>query len=524
MKSILRAVALGLLVCITLLLVNNSTWPQVTNVPKWSVYEIALSSEKSYTNPYTQLSVTATFQGPGDINKTVEGFWDGGRSFIVRFTPTVQGKWTYATRSSDPGLNAKTGTVNCIASRVRDHGFLRSDANYRYSFVWDDGTRYFMFGQTYYDLMKLAMVKTNWKTSINNSLATGMNKVRLFLPPQPKSSKSNDPETSPYGSDKDTLNLPHWKKLDEVVEYMNDKGMVADLLLFNYGTIYGTQIQDERYLRYAIDRYAAFPNVIWCLVNEWNYTPKSQSYWNAMGTIVRNEDSWISEGAFLRLLSIHQQTRIDFQFFGVSWPIHAIIQYGVRNKKYSDGDAWGNQGIKYNLGQNMPVVNDEYSYIGEYDDKSVKGAPTLTRAKHRQIMWGIYTAGGYASAGDKNKYSDGRPYFSGYWHNPKEYGDIKRLVDFFTTKGIEYWKMSSQNSLITSGNRIYVLANMGKQYVFYAAVGGAFSANIASGTYTVRRYNPATGKDIALADMTGGDSRSFAVPEGEDWVVYLKLK
>jgi hypothetical protein len=140
-------------------------------------------------------------------------------------------------------------------------------------------------------------------------------------------------------------------------------------------------------------------------------------------------------------------------------------------------------------------------------------------------MWGIYTAGGYASAGDKNRYSTGRPYVSGYWHHPKEYGDIKRLVDFFTTKGLEYWKMSSQNSLLTSGTRVYVLARKGKQYVFYAAVGGKFSANIAPGTYTARRYNPSTGEDIALADdVTGGGSRSFAVPDSKDWVVYLMKK
>jgi hypothetical protein len=380
-----------------------------------------------------------------------------------------------------------------------------------------------MFGQTYYNLMRMAMVKTNWKTSINKSLDMGMNKVRLFLAPT-KSRKSTAPQTSPYGSNKDTLNLPHWRKLDEVVQYMNDKGMVADLLLFNYDSIYGTQIQDERYLRYAIARYAAFPNAIWCLVNEWNYSPKRKSYWNAMGTIVRSEDPWTSEEAFLRPLSIHQRTRIDFQFFDVNWPVHAIIQYGVRNGKYSNGDQWGNQGILDNLGHSMPVVNDEYGYIGEYDDESVKGDPTLTREKHRQIMWGIYAAGGYASAGDKYSYSTGRPYFSGHWHHPKEYEDIKRLVDFFTTKGIEYWKMSSQNSLITAGNRVYVLSRTGKQYVFYAAVGGKFSANIAPGKYTAYRYNPRTGKDIALANVTGGGTRSFTVPNSDDWVVYLNLK
>ena len=553
MKKLWQAIALGLVVCVSLILVNtawqyaaetprsspdtltgdpptqvSSSSPTVNptvDVPMWSVHEIELQSTQRYANPYTQIDVTATFQGPNDSKQTVQGFWNGDRTFIVRFTPTVSGKWHYTTSSRDSGLNAQTGTINCTDAKQSDRGFLRRDADHRYSFVWDDGSRYFMFGQTYYDLMKLAMVKPDWKTSVDNSRAMGMNKIRFFLPPQPQSRpKSPDPPTSPYGSNKDTLNLAHWQKLDEVIQYMKDRETVAELLLFNYRDIYGTQTQDERYLKYAIARYAAFPNVIWCLANEWNYTPKSQSYWNTLGEIVRRQDPWFSREKFLRPLSIHQQTRIDFQFFERDWPVHAIIQFGVRNKKYAAGDEWGNEGIRYNLGQDMPVVNDEYGYVGEYQDKSVKGAPTLTRTKHRQIMWGIYTAGGYASAGDKYKYSQGRPYFSGYWYQPDEYADIKQLVNFFTTKGIEYWQMSSQNSLIKAGTRVYALANPGKQYVFYAAVGGKFTAQIAPGTYTVRRYNPRTGEDVALANVTGNDLRSFALPDQEDWVVYLKVE
>ena len=44
---------------------------------------------------------------------------------------------------------------------------------------------------------------------------------------------------------------------------------------------------------------------------------------------------------------------------------HAIIQYGGWNPDYTNGDQWGNAGIVHNLGHNMPVVNDEYGYIGQ---------------------------------------------------------------------------------------------------------------------------------------------------------------
>lgn len=532
MKSILRTEALGLTVGVALLSVNSSAWSRVTNVPKWSVHEITLNSLSRYTNPYTQLRVMATFQGPGNIKKTVPGFWDGGNTFKIRFTPTAEGIWTYSTSSADAGLNGKTGTIKAIAPLVGNHGFVRRDAKYRHHFVYDDGTRYFMFGNTYYEILENAAGGNRWKQAVNETARMGMTKIRMNLGGGSTNERgANHPSSTPYGSNHDTLNLSHWRRLDEVIAYMASKGVVADLLFFwQNPNNYGTQAQDERFVRYAMARYAAYPNVIWCVVNEWEYINKPTSYWNTLGNIIRTTDPWSSQGAFLRPLSIHQRTRINFYYANTSWPVHVIIQYGVRNPaaspagtpKYANGDEWGYAAIRYNWGHNMPVVNDEYGYIREPDDVSVSGAPTLTRRKHRQIIWGIYTAGGYGSAGDKHKYSDGQPYFDANWHHRAEYDDIKRLIDFFTTKGIEYWKMTTDPALKTSGTRVYVLAEPGQQYVMYAAVGGKFSVNVAPGTYTARRYNPVTGEDIALANITGGGNQSFALPDSKDWVVYLR--
>ena len=197
----------------------------------------------------------------------------------------------------------------------------------------------------------------------------------------------------------------------------------------------------------------------------------------------------------------------------------------IGKTRYRNGDEWGNAGILYNMGHNIPVVNDEYGYIGEPEDRSERETQALTREKHRRIMWGIYTAGGYACAGDKYEYPDvGRPYKTGYWRDPEEYGDIKHLIDFFTENGIEYWMMSSQNSLVTSGTRVYVLAEIGRQYVIYAAMGGKFSFDLASGTYMAKSFNPRTGEYRELGEVTGGGSVSFEMPDEDDWVVHLVLK
>ncbi len=219
-------------------------------------------------------------------------------------------------------------------------------------------------------------------------------------------------------------------------------------------------------------------------------------------------------------------------YFGSKWPTHAIIQYGIRNKetdvadefkntaktKYHNGDEWGNAGIIYNLGHNMPVVNDEYGYLGDATPIN------LTQTQHRWTIWGIATAGGAISIGDNRQAPTGTPEISGDWLDAPEYDDIQRLIDFFTTKRLEYWKMSSQNSLKTSGTRIYILAETGRQYLIYSAVGGAFAINIAPGTYLARRYNPRTGEEAMLGELHGGQSHSFTMPDANDWVLYLQAK
>ena len=537
-------------------LVFAAAWPlhalAQKNVPQWSVHEITLTAAETHKNPYTDVTVTATFKGPGDAVKTVRGFWDGGQTFKVRFTPDRAGAWAYSIAASpkDAGL-IDSGTINATAPIAGNHGFLRVDAANPYSFVWDDGTRHFMFGQTYYDVMPNVWAGGGWKAAVDNSAAYGMNKIRVHVYPLQSSGRISPtapveettyPLVIPYGGtgaspNRDQLNIPYWRKLDEYVTYLESKGVGADLILFNtyvkFGVKqWGTPAQDERFVRYVLARYGAFHHVIWCICNEWAASRKPQSHFDTLGSIVRKEDPWIANGSFLRPLSVHQNTRIDFQYFGSSWPTHAIIQYGIRNKetvaaddfqttgrtKFHNGDEWGNAGIIHNLGHNMPVVNDEYGYLGDATPIN------LTQTQHRWTHWGIATAGGYISIGDNRGAPTGTPENSGDWLDAPEYSDIKRLVDFFATKGLEYWKMSSQNALKTSGTRVYVLAETGRQYLIYAAIGGTFAINLAPRTYKARRYNPRTGEDALLGELSGGASRSFTMPDASDWVVYLKVK
>jgi hypothetical protein len=519
-------------------------------VPQWSVHEITLTARDGYNDPYTDAGVSATFNGPDHAQKHVQGFWDGADVWRVRFNCSQQGRWTWSTSSTDPGLNNRSGTVICSAARRGAHGFLRRDPKHPYSFVRDDGTREFVWGNTAYDVLLNVAGNGDWKHFVDETAAHGMNKIRLQIYANqtyaPGVEDQTYPQVIPFqGSytapDHDRLNIDYWRNLDRYVEYAASRGVNADILIFtpygydpatgNFaaGYQFGTQAQDERLLRYAIARYAAFPNVQWNLSNEFHFAGKPNSYWDTLGTSIRNEDPWMANGDLLRPLSVHGfgpgGEEAPWPFLGAAWPTYAGPEAELyTSPAYFAGgattsDEEGNATIVRDLGFSIPVVDDEYGYMGVTDGR----CPTpCDRSWHRHAIWGIATAGGYGSVGDFRREPTGNPEVSGDWVPAPEYADIQRLVDFFTTKGIRYWETSSHNELVTSGSRVYALANPGRQYVIYAATGGQFSINLAPGTYRARRYDPSTGKDVPLGTVHGAGSHVFTTPASTDWVVYLE--
>jgi hypothetical protein len=101
-------IALFLLFCCTPAAAKNS----IRTVPKWHRWELSLTSSVTYTNPLQQAEMRVLFVSPlGETNR-VYGFWDGGKTWKVRFKPNFPGRWQYLTMCSDTanlGLNGHTG-------------------------------------------------------------------------------------------------------------------------------------------------------------------------------------------------------------------------------------------------------------------------------------------------------------------------------------------------------------------------------------------------------------------------------
>ena len=148
---------------LVVLIVSLVTWLPLRaalnsgEVHVWELQEITLRAANEYANPYVDVDCWIELEGP-NFKKRVYGFWDGGRTFKVRFVAMEPGEWKWTTGSNQPGdagLNGGGGGVKAVdwseAEKQQNpnrRGFLRATPNGR-ALQHADGTSFFMVGDTW---------------------------------------------------------------------------------------------------------------------------------------------------------------------------------------------------------------------------------------------------------------------------------------------------------------------------------------------------------------------------------------
>lgn len=119
----------------------------------WREIEIGLEAANSYSAPYIDVDVQATFFGPNGEQLIRPGFWDGNNTWRVRFAATSVGTWSWSTTSNanDEGL-AQSGNFEIedsepTGNRFYDHGFWKMSPQGR-SLVHADGSPAILSGDT----------------------------------------------------------------------------------------------------------------------------------------------------------------------------------------------------------------------------------------------------------------------------------------------------------------------------------------------------------------------------------------
>ncbi|HEU4654049.1 MAG TPA: DUF5060 domain-containing protein [Steroidobacteraceae bacterium] len=122
----------------------------------WETQEITLKASREYANPYADVDCWIELSGP-NFNHRVYGFWDGDRTFKVRFVTTAPGDWKWKVGSNHPddsGLSGG-GTLKAVAwtddelnANPNRRGFVHATPN-GHALQYADGTPFFLVGDTW---------------------------------------------------------------------------------------------------------------------------------------------------------------------------------------------------------------------------------------------------------------------------------------------------------------------------------------------------------------------------------------
>ena len=129
---------------------------QTLNAETWRMVELSFESEKSYADPFGDVTLDLQLFGNGRLY-TIPGFWDGGNIWRVRFVCPAAGMWQCLTVCSDqenPALHGRTATVDCKAYsgklEIYQHGFVTTRYGEKY-LTYDDGAPFFYLGDTHWN-------------------------------------------------------------------------------------------------------------------------------------------------------------------------------------------------------------------------------------------------------------------------------------------------------------------------------------------------------------------------------------
>ncbi|MGB5356049.1 MAG: DUF4038 domain-containing protein [Eudoraea sp.] len=281
----------NLFLSLLFLLFGTSIYGQTSTLTteQWSTLEITLIAQKSYTNPYKDVAVSAEFSNEkGDTIKR-PAFWDGENIWKIRFTsPDNNSTWKWISTSSDisdKGLHGIRGAVKASVSTTENgllsQGLLTMSKDKR-SIIHHNGKPLLLVADTPWAMPFRATLKQAKAYSADRH-KKGFNAALLMTLQPDINAKGPDKRNTDQGFKRafkdlsdghiNELNPSYFQYLDEIVSDLisNEIVPVYQPVFHGFGwkglQVLGTNIEPEEYVRYCtylLARYGSKP-AIWLL-------------------------------------------------------------------------------------------------------------------------------------------------------------------------------------------------------------------------------------------------------------------
>ncbi len=450
-------------------------------------YEMTATDAASHPAPYRDVEISGEFRGPSGRTLAVPGFWDGGRKLVVRFAPTEPGQWAFHIVSNLASLPSATGTLQAQESPT--DGFLRPRNVHHWAFVEHDKPHLWM-GDTC--LRCFLLERPQFDAVVEKRSAQKFTHIRVLV----TGIRADAPKTFPAP---DAPNLEYFREVDNRVKAMNQKGIVADLVLGGADNaleeMFPSREQRENYIRFVVGHFAAM-NVTWELVEGFEQYTDGRALLAEMGNLVKKLDPYNHPRSTFTAAT-------SAPLLGDGWMTHVL-------DRSSDNQLGA---IEHQL-YPVPFVNAAFGYEDSGAGKTSPLAVGSDEFRHR--LWEATMNGQSPVFGNTGTLAAaGAPFDSKYLDSPGA-GYMTAWNTFFSQT--RYWELEPFFDVY--GGR--GLSLPGIEYIVYVPGGETVEMMVIKHKYDVRWFNPIDGQFTVMKDNFNAERFEMAPPtKDHDWVLHL---
>jgi len=526
---------------------SSADFVMSTKPQQWRVCELTFTAENDYDKPW-EILFSAVFTAPNNVRYDVPGFWDGGKTWKIRFTPTASGEWFFASHCAvkDNGLDGKNGkfTVHhpddCDNPLHRHGGILKVSESKHY-LTYTDGTPFFWLGDTWWfcpsDLVPFKgssnpQINSAYKTLIDTRKSQGYTIVQIaFLEGIQGIKPTNFLRKKPADV------ISYWQEVDRYINYANDAGIIPVIGLAFSSEMDELSLEKWKIIwRYVIARYGAHA-VTWLICGEYNQAhvgnvnervPKTL----ALGQFIKDTDP------YKRAMSVHPwwYKGEERQAWNEPWYDFIMLQ-GAHEPAPPSVEIYLDT---YNNKPTRPVLECETKYEGIRGFTDIDVRWSAYRAIQAGSFGFTYGSHGlwYPTQNENDSKHDvwGEPMV--WWKALKRSGGTQMEHLKKCYESVEWWKLEPRPDAIkTTGKleeseRILTKADGENLFVIYfprntqnvKATLTGYQQQTEVAVYSVLLFNPRTGsvKELNQIQMIDGELLLPQRPSDEDWLIILR--
>lgn len=504
-------------------------------IQKWEVLDIVINAKIISKSPYTE-NFGAIFTHQNGTEQEVPGFYNGNNEWVIRFSSSLDGEWSFVSFGNDKKLKNNKAKVTVSKNNPTNHGGIIIDKNNPQYFKYEDGTPYFLlaFECDWLYALDYHNQKEIPKTDhlLNLIQKNGFNQIvmNVFsydvswakdpkLKQHPEHEFGGPKDIFPFLGNNDkpdfsALNPDFFKKLDRTISLMHDKRIASHLMIYVWNKLVAwpnmNTDADNMYFDYVIKRYQAFPNIVWDISKEaLFYGRADEKYINDRIDRARNADK------FNRLLSVH-----DFKFC----TNNADKVDFISTQDWSD-NIYNKMLEAKNKFKSKPVYNIEHGgyeespytvFTGDYVN-----AEHCLRRNYMCLFAGVFTTyywqGASWNAVIYNPYDQPTDFIKPKFEYFKHMQSLFTKFDFSKMKPT-YWKNGSGYNLTDNNETVLVYLNKENFGI------DAWFLKVNGETRTIQWFNTITGEFTLEKDIT--DSGKFISPWSNkyDSILISRLK